>query len=183
MPRIETARLVLRPFVLEDADAYYHAVMCDPDVRRFLPGGQSLPRERAVPIMEHFIAQWAMYGFGGMAVLHKSDAQLIGQCGLQFIPDTDKIEVFYALAKVYWGQGLAPEAARACLHFGFEERGFDQINALFMPGNTGSERVMIKLGMTHQGLLYAYDTELPWYAIVRAAFEPGNTPYIYHAEG
>lgn len=182
MPQIETARLLLRPFTLSDAPAYYDAVMCDPDVRRFLPGGAPLPRERAVPIMQHFIGQWAAYGFGGLAVIYQEDEHLIGQCGLQFIPNTDKIEIFYALAKAYWGQGLASEAAHACLRFGFETHEFPQINALFVPGNTASERVMIKLGMTYQGVLHAYETDLPWYAIMREAFEPGAVPYIYHAD-
>jgi RimJ/RimL family protein N-acetyltransferase len=48
---------------------------------------------------------------------------------------------------------------------------------MFVPENTASERVMIKLGMTSVGLYAAYDTHLPCYTIVRDEFQPGDAPY------
>jgi RimJ/RimL family protein N-acetyltransferase len=180
MPDIETARLRLRPFTPRDADAYYLAVMCDPDVRRYLPGGQPLPRERAELIMGRFQDHWDQHGFGGWAVIHRADDLLIGQCGLQYIPGMTEVEVFYALAKAFWGQGLAPEAAHAALRYGFETLHLDRIVAIFMPGNQASERVMIKIGMTYQGIKHVYETDLPFYAITRAEFRPGDAPYLLH---
>jgi RimJ/RimL family protein N-acetyltransferase len=55
MPEIETARLRLRPFTLDDLDDYYTAIRSDPDVMRFLPGGQPQPRERAEQVIRFFI--------------------------------------------------------------------------------------------------------------------------------
>jgi ribosomal-protein-alanine N-acetyltransferase len=182
MPEIETARLRLRPLILDDADAYYLAVMCDPDVRRYLPGGQPLPRDRAEPIIERFQNYWDQHGFGGWAVIHKADDRLIGQCGLQYLPGTTEVEVYYALAKAYWGQGFAPEAAHATLRYGFETLNFDRIVAVFVPGNHASERVMIKIGMTYQGIKHAYETDLPFYSINCAEFQPGDAPYALRNE-
>jgi RimJ/RimL family protein N-acetyltransferase len=178
MAEIETARLRLRRFTLADAEAYYQAVMCDPDVRRYLPGGQPLPRERAEPIITKFTDQWRLHCFGGMAITDRATGALIGQVGLQYVPDLPaEVEVFYAIAKSYWGQGYTPEAAHAALRYGFETIGLDRIVAFFMPGNKASERVMVKIGMTYQGLRHAYEMDLPCYAITHAEFNPGDAHY------
>ena len=177
MPEIETARLRLRPFVLDDLDAYYAAIRRDPDVMRFLPGGQPQPRERAEQVIRRFIDAWRDQHFGGFAVIHQADGKLIGQCGLEIIPNQTDVELFYAFAKPYWGQGYAAEAGRACLRYGFESAGLDRIFAMFVPGNTASERVMIKLGMKSIGLRPAYGSALPCYAITRDEFQPGDAPY------
>ncbi|NDJ75254.1 MAG: GNAT family N-acetyltransferase [Chloroflexi bacterium] len=170
MPEITTARLRLRAFTLDDVPAYHAAVFSDPDVMRYLPGGEPRPLEAAEKAVQHFTASWQQHDLGLWAVIQRADDTLIGHCGLQYIPDTPYIEVGYVLAKPYWGQGLATEAARAALRFGFEQRGLDRIVAVFVPENTGSERVMIKLGMKNQGLLQAYGTDLPCYTITREAF-------------
>ncbi len=178
MATLETARLLLRQVTLDDAEDYYQAVLCDPDVRRYLPGGQPLPRERAEPILQRFMDQWKANNFGGWAVIHKKDRKLIGQCGLQFVPNLDgEVEVFYAIAKPYWGQGLVTEAARAALRYGFDTVGLNRIVAFFIPGNIGSERVMVKIGMKYQGVRHVYDMDLPCYAIVSDEFRPGDAPY------
>jgi RimJ/RimL family protein N-acetyltransferase len=63
------------------------------------------------------------------------------------------------------------------LRYGFETVGLDRIFAMFVPGNTASERVMIKLGMKSAGLRAAYDTQLPAYVMARNEFQPGDAPY------
>jgi RimJ/RimL family protein N-acetyltransferase len=73
--------------------------------------------------------------------------QRIDRCGLQFIHVTPEIEVTYGLAKTHWRKGLASEAARACLRYGFEQLKLNRIYALAEPGNTGSHRVMERVGI------------------------------------
>jgi RimJ/RimL family protein N-acetyltransferase len=177
MPEIETARLRLRPFTLDDLDEYYATIRSDPDVMRYLPGGQPQSHEHAEKVIRFFIDYWRDHDHGGFAVIHEADGKLIGQCGLQIIPGQTDVELFYALAKPYWGHGYAAEAGHACLRYGFETAGLDRIFAMFVPENTASERVMIKLGMTSVGLYAAYDTHLPCYTIVRDEFQPGDAPY------
>lgn len=48
-----------------------------------------------------------------------------------------------------WGEGLAPEAARAAVAWGFERCGLDRIVSFTLPDNLRSQRVMRKLGMTY----------------------------------
>lgn len=177
MPEIETTRLRLRLFRPDDLDDYYTAIRSDPDVMRFLPGCQPQSRAQTEQVIHNFIQYWQDHNFGGFAIIHKTDHKLIGQCGLYLIPEQTDVELFYALAKPYWGQGLATEAGHACLRYGFETVGLARIFAVFVPSNVGSERVMLKLGMTAQGVRQAYSTELPCYAITRDKFQPGDAPY------
>lgn len=183
MLTLKTARLRLRPFVLDDLDDYYRATRSDPDVMRFLPGGKPQTIEQTEQSLRRIMAHWDRHGFAMMAVIHAADDVVIGHCGLQYLPDLPDIEVGYALAKAYWGQGLATEAARACLRYGFETIGLDHIVAIFMPENTASERVMIKLGMRTEGTRHVYGMDMPWYTISRDDFDPGDAPYALVRDG
>jgi [ribosomal protein S5]-alanine N-acetyltransferase len=113
MAAVETARLYLRRLQITDMDQYYQRIYADSDVMRtLLPLG---PISRAefdtrVPIFmaEHRV----VYGFGPWAVIHKPDNQFIGHCGLRYWPGSSDVEVLYALARRYWGKGLATGKAR-----------------------------------------------------------------------
>jgi RimJ/RimL family protein N-acetyltransferase len=78
--------------------------------------------------------------------------ELVGFCGLtvpMFLPEVlPAVEVGWRLARGAWGRGLATEAARAALAFGFEEQGMAEIVAIVQPENVRSLRVAEKLGMT-----------------------------------
>jgi ribosomal-protein-alanine N-acetyltransferase len=76
---------------------------------------------------------WEQHGFGLCAVIDKAGGAFIGFCGLQYLDGTSEIEVGYRLAKRFWGQGLATEAASASLKYGFDELGLDRIVAVVHP--------------------------------------------------
>ena len=117
IPTLETERLRLRRFMPDDLEAYHAAIAADADVMRYLPGGIPRPIEQTRETIRQFERCWQARGYGGFAVIHKAADQIIGQAGLWPAPMSDgsapEVEVFYALAKAYWGQGLASEAARA----------------------------------------------------------------------
>lgn len=77
----------------------------------------------------------------------KSGATLIGFCGLQPLPGTEEIEIGWWLARAWWGQGLATEAARAALRDAFNRVGLPRVVAIAQPANTASVNIMRKLGM------------------------------------
>ncbi len=183
MYTIETARLWLRPFTPADADAYHHQIFADAEVMHFLLSDHALPYERTVAILRRTIDHWQQHGFGLWGVEEKSDGGLIGHCGLQFLPETQEIEVAYALGKPFWGRGFATEGARASLRFGFEHLGLDRIIALALPENAASRRVMVKNGMTYEGNAHYFGFELARYAIDRADFQPGKGPYLLRRAG
>jgi RimJ/RimL family protein N-acetyltransferase len=121
----------------------FHSICSDPDVMQFVGDGEPWSLDRT----EQFIhrASEMSNGFCQWPLIHKESSTLIGFCG--FIPAADGAEIGWRLAKGYWGQGLATEAAQAALRFGFNVVGFQRIIATVQSGNLPSIRVAQKLGM------------------------------------
>jgi len=179
MPEIETARLLLRMFRQDDLDNL-SLIYADADVMQFL-SGHPLTRDETAGWLNYFLSGWENFGFGWWAVILKESGRLIGHCGLQFIHITPEVEVTYGLAKPYWRQGLASEAARACLRYGFEELQLERIYALADPGNTASHRVMERVGMSHDKTEYykddLYEGDLVYYVIAQADHRLDDSMY------
>ena len=143
-----TERLVLRPW--QDADvAPFAALNADADVMRYFPA--PLTRAESDDFVGRIRTHWAEHGFGLFALETREGAAFAGFVGLA-VPGfeaafTPCVEVGWRLAREYWGQGFAPEAARAAVAFGFEETGLEEIVSFTVAANTASRRVMEKLGM------------------------------------
>ncbi len=172
MTVLETPRLRLRPFTEDDASA--HSVLYgDPEVTRFLPGGPFAPdavQARSARSLARFSEHWALHGWGVWAVVDKASDRLIGQCGLNHLPDRADVELLYALARSHWRRGLAAEAGAAALEHGFTSVGLDRIVAVTRPDHVASRRVMERLGMAYEGELEAFGMLLVCYALGRAAW-------------
>jgi ribosomal-protein-alanine N-acetyltransferase len=169
MTVLTTPRLRLRPFTLTD-HAAHAALYSDAEVMRYMPRGPMSPlaaRQASLTVLTHFIEHWAQHAFGVWAVTDKTTGQLLGQCGLRFLPELNEVEVLYLLARASWGQGLASEAARAALAYGFDQVGLDRIIALTKPENIASRRVMEKLGMQYEKNLHIFNLEAVYYGMMR----------------
>lgn len=146
---LNTARLLLRS--LDDADKPAYAAMnADPEVRRFFPN--VLTKRQSNAEMDRFLAMpqqgdWAPYG-----------VELLGQAGfIGFVgcwrirpelPIAPGIEIGWRLARPYWGQGLASEAAQAVCTMFFEQEGRKvELLSYTAALNVPSQRVMQKIGM------------------------------------
>jgi ribosomal-protein-alanine N-acetyltransferase len=168
-PRFETARLRLRPYTAGDVGDL-HRLWIDPEVRRYLRDGEVISRQQAASEVRDGIARFAAWGFGEWAVFPREEERLIGFCGFRFVAGTPEIELLYGLAADCWGQGLATEAARAVLRFGFEERRLSRITASADRPNAASVRVLEKLGMCFERCARRGELELVFYALTREAF-------------
>jgi len=93
------------------------------------------------------------YGFGFWAAELRDGGQLLGFIGMQRTPPdlacSPAVEIGWRLDKRFWGKGLAPEGARACLLFAFSKLGLDEVVSFTAEGNIPSMRVMEKIGMRH----------------------------------
>jgi RimJ/RimL family protein N-acetyltransferase len=89
-------------------------------------------------------------GHGLWAMVLKSNGELVGDCGLtrQAVDGTEEIEIGYHVRRDLWGQGYAPEAARACREYGFGRLGADRLISLIRPENLPSRRVAEKTGLS-----------------------------------
>jgi hypothetical protein len=115
-PRIETARLMMRPFAIDDVDDL-HRLWVDPGVRKFLWDDQVIPRETAIAVVESSIESFVNHGFGFWAICFKNDPELIGFGGLRHFTEDgaeeSEVEILYGVAPAHWGKGIATEAAGA----------------------------------------------------------------------
>ena len=150
--RLETERLILREW--EDRDRpLYAEIIADPEVRRFFSSVGT--RADADTGIDRAIARLAQHGFTFLAVERKSDAALIGMLGMApcndllraAIPSHPEVEIGWQFARRFWGQGFAPEGARAMLDFAWSVLRLPEVVAITTPSNLPSQRVMQKIGM------------------------------------
>lgn len=161
---LETPRLLIRSFTLQDAAALHERVFGDPEAMKFIPRGASPSVERTRGSVERFIRHEREHGFGLWAVELKETGELIGDCGLFLVQGTGpEVEVAYHFGRPWWGQGIATEAASACLRFGFSECALSEIIAICFPEHIASRRVMEKAGMRYVGPARYYDLDLVKY--------------------
>jgi ribosomal-protein-alanine N-acetyltransferase len=117
------------------------------DVMRYFPGSPTLNLGQVERMLGGQAKHWQEYGYGWWAVELSAAGELIGWCGLQYLPETDETEVAYLLGRDYWGRGLATEAAQASIEWGFANLPLDRIVAITHVENTASQRVAEKCGL------------------------------------
>jgi RimJ/RimL family protein N-acetyltransferase len=148
-----TARLKLRPLTERDIPAHY-AVFSDPEVARYWsrePWSDIAQAEESVKAIMAAAADGSEARFG---IELLSTGELIGNVGLHhFFEQNRRCEIGYALASRFWGQGLATEALRAAIRYGFEALNLNRIEADIDPRNIGSSRVLEKLGFRKEGYM------------------------------
>jgi ribosomal-protein-alanine N-acetyltransferase len=158
MVMLQSPRLTLRPWTLEDIDEL-HALWTRPEVRRYLWDDVAITRERAEAAVCAFIAQQEGEGLGGWLLLDSETGGLTGFAALVRREPGDP-ELMFGLAPEWWGRGLATEAGCAVMAYAFGVLGCERVTAATDVLNVGSVRVMERLGMrfTHRGTLNGLDT-------------------------
>lgn len=152
MVRIETERLVLRDWSLDDLDALC-VMTADPEVMKYITRGESRTREQTKEGIERQMSTAAERGFCMWAVEEKATDRLVGMNGIQPLGKTEDVEIGWWLAKDLWGRGLSTEAARAAMDHAFREVGLSRLVAIADPDNAPSIAIMRKLGMTFERMV------------------------------
>ena len=147
---LATPRLVLAPWTEQDL-APFAALNADPEVMRYFP--KTLTTEESNALVDRLRSMWAEHGYGLSAVRRRQDDAFIGMVGIQKVlnpgyPFAPAVEVGWRLAKAFWRQGYASEAARAALAHGFDVLDLNEIVAFTAVNNQPSRAVMTSLGMT-----------------------------------
>jgi [ribosomal protein S5]-alanine N-acetyltransferase len=167
---LTTPRLLFRQFTPTDLDQLYREIYSRPEVAEALSPTGTISLQQTASLLDQRLQHWQTYGFGAWALIHKQDQQLIGHCGLHYLTNTPEVELTYTLNPAYWRQGLATEAGRAVLQWGFETLALEQIVAVTGPNNIASQRVMQKLEMNYKKPITYNGTEVLYYAITRTEF-------------
>jgi RimJ/RimL family protein N-acetyltransferase len=145
---LRTERLILRRWRESDLEPF-RQMGADQRVMEFFP--ELLTPEASDALVRRIEGQFEEHGFGFFAVELRDGGRFIGFTGLAVppfeAPFMPAVEIGWRLAAEYWGHGLATEAAREVLRYGFEERGLNSVVSFTVPANVRSRRVMEKLGM------------------------------------
>jgi [ribosomal protein S5]-alanine N-acetyltransferase len=155
--RLETKRLILRQITPSDAHSLWQvfgdeAVAEYYDLDAFTEVAQA---ERLIARMNDRYSRGEAQRWG---ITLKSDRDIvIGTCGFtHFERRSFRGEIGYDLMRVHWGQGIMPEAVGAVARHGFENLDLNRIDALVIPGNDASARVLEKVGFQREGVLREY---------------------------
>jgi len=180
-PVLETERFLLRAVTSDDVADIFR-IMSDPRVTRYfgtLPMAAPAEAQQRVQAIqtafdEHAGVRWA--------ISNRANGQLIGTGGFwRLIKSHFRAEVGYELAPEWWGQGVMTEALGAMLGFGFMRLGLHSVEAQIHPDNSGSRRVLEKLGFVQEGYFHEnfYDpveaqfTDTAVFSLLSAAW-PGS---------
>jgi RimJ/RimL family protein N-acetyltransferase len=143
---IRTERLLLRAWRDEDREPFA-ALNADPVVMEHFPSTMS--REASDAFVDFNIETIAGRGWGLWAVEVVAAEEFVGFVGLNEPSFRPGVEVGWRLKREAWGHGYATEAGMAAIRFGFDELGLDEIVSFTSTTNVRSQRVMERLGMTH----------------------------------
>ena len=141
---LETERCVMRPIdPAIDAPGIY-AMNLDPEVNRYTGDGPYASVDVTRETYERYVRDVYPTGFGRWTVLDRATGELLGWCGLKRVEG--EIDLGYRFVRKAWGRGIATECARACVEWGFREKGVERISAWSHRDNAASTRVLEKLG-------------------------------------
>lgn len=146
VPTLSTDRLILRPLVIEDAQAIQQ-LAGDPRVAVWAASFTS-------PFSHQQSVSWINRAINAMqagraiilAITLRSSATLMGVVELR-LPENERPQLGYWLGAAYWGNGYCTEAVKVLLRYGFRQLGFQQMNARCYDNNAASEKVMLRCGM------------------------------------
>ncbi len=175
---IETERLLLRKFRLEDAPAAFRNWTSDERVTEFL----RWPTHKEPAVTERVIADWVADSekpdFYQWAIVLRSLGEPIGTISVVGMNEKlDILHIGYCIGSRWWRQGITGEAFMAIIPYLFREVGANRIEAWHDPNNPNSGAVMKKCGLTYEGTLRQADysnkgiVDACVYSILRSEWE------------
>jgi ribosomal-protein-alanine N-acetyltransferase len=192
---IETERLILRRITPDDAP-FYARIHADPEVARYISHGRPRTPAETQAFIESVLASYATLSLGQLAIVRRSDGELLGRCGLSHLesevtPATDgippayyyparapagtvtrvELELGYTLDRAAWRQGYATEAVAAVWKYARENRPGERVVSLIHPDNHPSQKLANRFGVSLVDRLMFFDRPFDRYA-----WPSGNSP-------
>lgn len=156
--RIETPRLILREFSMNDAEAVFHNWESDDKVTEFLrwPTAQSISETESV--LQEWVNNYADQSFYQWAIVPKEFGEPIGTISVVGMDEkTEKVHIGYCIGSKWWKQGYTSEAFLAIIPFFFQEVKVNRIESQHDPNNPNSGKVMKKCGLKYEGTMKKAD--------------------------
>lgn len=151
---IETKRLLLREFMVEDAEAMFQNWASDKEVTKFLTWPAYTSLDTAIHILNEWNASYEKPDFYQWAIVPKNLNEPIGSISVVSINEkTQMAEIGYCIGRPWWNRGITSEALSAVINFMFDQVGANRVQAKHDVNNPHSGLVMKKCGMKYEGTL------------------------------
>ncbi len=157
--RLETERLILRRFVIEDATAMYKNWASDDEVTEFMMWKSHSSEEVSRSVTEAWVKNYSDEKYYQWAIVLKSNGdEPIGAIDVVHMDEAvSMVHIGYCIGKKWWHQGITSEALKAVMDFLFDEVDVNRIESRHDPRNPNSGKVMQKCGMKYEGTLRSAD--------------------------
>jgi RimJ/RimL family protein N-acetyltransferase len=164
---LETERLFLRQFSVEDADFILELLNEPSFIQNIGDRGVRTLEDARAYLLNGPIASYTQNGFGLYLVVLKETSESMGMCGLIKRPGLEDVDVGYAFLPKFWSRGYAVEAALAIKAYARDGIGLKRMVAITDPANEGSIRVLEKIGLRFEKMirLSEDDIELKLFAV------------------
>lgn len=151
--RIETDRLILRKFTIDDAEDMFNNWASDKETTKYVSFDPHKDVEITKKVINIWLNEYKDNGFNWVVEL-KETGEIIGNISIVSLKEKDDYgEIGYAYGSKYWGNGYATEALKAVIDYLLNECCFNLVEARYVPSNPASGKVMKKAGMKYEGSL------------------------------
>ncbi len=175
---LETERLRLRQFRIEDAEAMYRNWASDDEVTRYLTWPTHSSSELTETVVMDWVNHYSESNYYNWAIELKETKEVIGNISVVRIQEElNAMDTGYCMGKAWWGNGIMPEALQAVIGYLFDEVQVNRIAASHDVDNPKSGRVMEKAGMKLEGILRASGRnnqgicDVVWHSILKQEYE------------
>ena len=148
---LKTSRLILRPLCRDDISQLLPLIGAREVAATTLRIPYPYTEENALKFLEYSDSVWQKREGASFGIFLREGEQVCGGIGLAAHLEHNRAELGYWIGVPFWGNGYCTEAAREVLRFGFENLRLHRIDAGHFANNPASGRILLKLGMKHEG--------------------------------
>lgn len=150
--QIETERLLLRRFTIEDAPKMYENWASDHQVTKYLMWQPHTSAEATAELLKEWVEGYQEESKYEWCIELKEIGEPIGSMGVvRCLEKAELVEIGYCISRKYWHQGITSEALQAVVDFLFDEVGVNRVESCHDPRNPYSGKVMEKCGLRYEG--------------------------------
>lgn len=154
---IETERLILRRFEYTDDDAMLRYWIADEKIQSLYSEPVYTTKEAVKELLDKYIGSYEREDYYRWAIIEKDSVECIGQIAYFLVDNKNHFaEIEYCIGSDFQRQGLATEATKAVIAYGFEKMNLHKVQICTKTINAPSKRVIEKCGLTYEGTLRDY---------------------------
>ena len=157
--RLETDRLILRRYEIDDASAMFKNWASDPEVTKFLMWQTHSSEDMSKNIINDWLKEYSDEKYYHWAIILKDNGdEPIGDIAVVHMnEDVSMMHIGYCIGRNWWHQGVTSEALKMVMDYLFDVVNVNRIESRHDPRNPYSGKVMQKCGMKYEGTLRSSD--------------------------